>query len=239
MRDDSTRRLVARGLKITQTRPGKPGELAFNSDGNVLTWKKPSTGGPFTHYLVRIDADAGQPDFQLGAQEVSVVLTSGTWVSISAYNETMGWEGPKAFLEYTRGTAGTDWQKTITFDYPAEDPIQVEDNVSADHLQVRLLEGKRVQLHSVVLRTKENVTGDLVFDLKRSADGGATWATIFNSGDANKPRALDGTRTAPPVTTFAIEYLNVDDLIRPDVLAIGSNTVVSGAIFILGRQVAI
>jgi hypothetical protein len=132
------------------------------------------------------------------------------------------------------GSGIRDYESRLVFEFSEFDPIDVLADIAANHRRTRLGAGERVQLTSAVLETKEPVDGNIVMDVLVSADGGATWATIF---DADKPTAVDGSTTGPEVTTFAITELNPDNLLRFDVVACGNNIAVSGELVIRGRVV--
>ena len=233
----STDRLIARVTKLTRRRPSPPRELRQDATRNLLTWKPPvASGAPFTHYRVRIDHDGGEPDFEVSCGQRSLTVPTGSRVFLTAYNQTNGFESPRVWSAISGGGGtGGDYISRIVFDFPDGDPIDIGDISPSNFDRVRLTAGKRVQLDSVVIQTTSAVDGDLSFDVLVSADGAGTWGSIFN---ATFPQADDGLMTGDVVTDLAVQHLNIDDLIKPYVLATGNNTVIAGEIVLAGRVVA-
>jgi hypothetical protein len=102
-RIDAVESLVARQLKITKLRPAPPRDLMFDGATNVLTWRPPVKTNLATHYRVRIDKDAGDPDYELSLGQTSLPIAKGTKVWITAYNQTNDRESEPRTLTYTLG----------------------------------------------------------------------------------------------------------------------------------------
>jgi hypothetical protein len=231
----STDRLLKRSLKLARRRPPAPRDVRFDSSANLLYWTPPQSDRDFTHYRIRIGTDIGRPDYELSSGQTRLSLQGVERVAVSCYNANTGLEGVPTRLSGIVSSGGArDYEARLVFEFSEFDPIDVLADIAANHRRTRLEAGERFQPGSAVLQTKEQVDGDIVMDVLVSADGGATWATIF---DADKPTAVDGFTTGPEVTTFTITELNPDDLLRYDVLTCGNNTVVSGELVIRGRVV--
>ncbi len=78
------------------------------------------------------------------------------------------------------------------------------------------------------------VGADLVVDVLISTDGGATFNTLWTATPANRPKVAAGS-TGNTGTTFAVTTGSPGDLLRFDVVQIGSTTAGSGvSVAILG-----
>ncbi len=67
------------------------------------------------------------------------------------------------------------------------------------------------------------VGADLVIDILKSTDGGSTFATLWTATPANRPTIADGSNTGTG-STFAVTTFAAGDLLRLDVITIGSST---------------
>ncbi len=78
------------------------------------------------------------------------------------------------------------------------------------------------------------VGADLVVDVLISTDGGVTFNTLWTATPANRPKVADGS-AGNTGTTFAVTSGSPGDLLRFDVIQIGSTTAGSGvSVAILG-----
>ncbi len=67
------------------------------------------------------------------------------------------------------------------------------------------------------------VGADLVLDVLKSTNGGSTFATLWTATPANRPKIADGSNTGTG-STFAVTTFAAGDLLRLDVITVGSST---------------
>ena len=75
----------------------------------------------------------------------------------------------------------------------------------------------------VLANAEDPATGqDMVLDIEISTDGGATWTSIFPSGNAGKIVLSAGSKAVFEFTSFAISSISKGNKFRPTVIQVGS-----------------
>lgn len=109
-----------------------------------------------------------------------------------------------------------------------DDPLVVGSDLTPWHYEVACASDEQVRVVEFLSRVKIAPVGaDLIVDVLRSTNGGSSWATLFTTGNSNKIVIADGTKSAVD-SALAIDVLNRGDIIKVDVLQLGSTTPGSG-----------
>ena len=75
----------------------------------------------------------------------------------------------------------------------------------------------------VLANAEDPATGqDMILDIEISTDGGATWTSIFPSGNASKIVLTAGSKAVFEFTSFAISSIAKGNKFRPTVIQVGS-----------------
>jgi hypothetical protein len=172
-------RLAYRQFKITTKRPEPPRELGFL--GNLLTWKPPQRDENVTHYRIRIDTDAGDPDYEVSAGQKSQLLYQGSMFYVSSYNAPMRLESKRAMITGSPGIVAP--RICASFNLPGE---VVSTDAATNPIELSLPEGYSFRCVSGWANCDESTpgTGDMICDLLYSEDSGATWTSILAAGGA-------------------------------------------------------
>jgi hypothetical protein len=87
----------------------------------------------------------------------------------------------------------------------------------------RVCQGPGRFLQVDLVATVAPTGSDLIIDILKSSDGGATFTSLWNS-DAQRPRIKDGQVLGSSITAFNLVAYEPRDILRLDVLQVGSAT---------------
>ena len=127
--------------------------------------------------------------------------------------------GPRA----GNGSGGVVRDYPVVFDLSDEE-LPAGTDLMDEHHRVRIDSDCQVNLLDFAVQLKDAPVGAaLIIDLQVSADNGTTWSSLFPSGNDQKLNVPPGEKRAD-TSTFAITVLHPDDILRLDILQVGSQT---------------
>ncbi len=92
-------------------------------------------------------------------------------------------------------------------------------------------------LTGIVVFAKTAPTGAaMIFDILKSSDGGSTWLSLWATNPANRPTIAAGTKSGSQ-SSFDTTTLAANDLLRLDVIQVGSTVAGQGVVLVLSRTI--